>query len=153
MSEVVKMSLSEKGINLVPLDVDINKLFSLSYTFDNLKLIMNTLLENQNIMYSKIKDLEAKISVEKEDSKTRMNILEKKIRTISLKKEYSQIKKVTYDNNNNSGIKLNEPDSNQEKEDKIEDKDQENKEEKKEENNEKEEKEEKEENKDSKEKE
>ena len=153
MSEVVKMSLSEKGINLVPLDVDINKLFSLSYTFDNLKLIMNTLLENQNIMYSKIKDLEAKISVEKEDSKTRMNILEKKIRTISLKKEYSQIKKVTYDNNNNSGIKLSGPDSNQEKEEKIEDKDQENKEEKKEENNEKEEKEEKEENKDSKEKE
>ena len=57
MSEVLKMSLSEKGINLEPLDVDFNKLFSLSYTFDNLKLIMNTLLENQNIMYSKIKDL------------------------------------------------------------------------------------------------
>ena len=154
MSEVVKMSLSEKGINLVPLDVDINKLFSLSYTFDNLKLIMNTLLENQNIMYSKIKDLEAKISAEKEDSKTRMNLLEKKIRTINLKKEYTQIKKVTYENNN-SGIKLSGPDSIQEKEEKIEDKDQEKKEEKQEkgEKEESKEKDEKEENKDSKEKE
>ena len=70
MSEVLKISLSKNGINLVPLDVDFDKLFSLSYTFDNLKLIMNTLLENQNIMYSKIKDLEANISAEKEDSKT-----------------------------------------------------------------------------------
>ena len=74
MSEIAKMTLSEKGINLIPLDVDINKLFSLTYTFDNLKLIMNTLLENQNIMYSKIQDLET----EKEDSKIRINMLEKK---------------------------------------------------------------------------
>ena len=82
MSEISKMELSEKGINLIPLDVDINKLFSLTYTFDNLKLIMNTLLENQNIMYSKIKDLETVISAEKEDSKIRIDILEKKLKLI-----------------------------------------------------------------------
>ena len=140
MSEVVKMSLSEKGINLVPLDVDFNKLFSLSYTFDNLKLIMNTLLENQNIMYSKIKDLETKISAEKEDSKTRMNLLEKKFRTISIKKEYIP-KQKTYENNNSS-FKLSNQDSKLEK-DKTEEKELESKAKK----------EEKEENKESKEKE
>ena len=87
MSEVIKMSISEEGINLVPLDVDINKLFSLSYTFDNLKLIMNTLLENQNIMYSKIKELESKLSTEKEENKTQINTLEKKIKILTFQKE------------------------------------------------------------------
>ena len=114
MSEVMKMTLSEKGINLIPLDVDINKLFSLSYTFDNLKLIMNTLLENQNIIYSKIKDLETNISTEKEDSKTRINLLEKKLKTLTLKKEYIPTKK-TYENNNTS-IKLSGEESKLEKE-------------------------------------
>ena len=95
MSEVIKMSISEEGINLVPLDVDINKLFSLSYTFDNLKLIMNTLLENQNIMYSKIKELESKLSTEKEENKTQINLLEKKIKVLSFqeKKEKEKEKK------------------------------------------------------------
>ena len=87
MSEVIKMSISEEGINLVPLDVDFNKLFSLSYTFDNLKLIMNTLLENQNIMYSKIKELESKLSTEKEENKTQINTLEKKIKILTFQKE------------------------------------------------------------------
>ena len=114
MSEVMKMTLSEKGINLIPLDVDINKLFSLSHTFDNLKLIMNTLLENQNIIYSKIKDLETNISTEKEDSKTRINLLEKKLKTLTLKKEYIPTKK-TYENNNTS-IKLSGEESKLEKE-------------------------------------
>ena len=81
------MSISEEGINLVPLDVDFNKLFSLSYTFDNLKLIMNTLLENQNIMYSKIKELESKLSTEKEENKTQINTLEKKIKILTFQKE------------------------------------------------------------------
>ena len=70
MSEVVKMSLSDKSINLIPIDVDINQLFSLSYTFDNLKLIMNTLLQNKNIIYYKIKDLETNFSTQNEDTKT-----------------------------------------------------------------------------------
>ena len=121
MSEIAKMSLSEKGINLIPLDVDINKLFSLTYTFDNLKLFMNTLLENQNIMYSKIKDLETIISAEKEDSKTKIDILEKKIKVLSLKKEQNQRKKIF--ENNKSNINTSEYDEKNKEENKEEDKD------------------------------
>ena len=66
MSELIKMSLSDQGIKLEQIDVDFSKLFSLSYTFDNLKLIMNTLLENQNIMSSKINELEKNIKDQKE---------------------------------------------------------------------------------------
>ena len=109
MSEIAKMTLSEKGINLIPLDVDINKLFSLTYTFDNLKLIMNTLLENQNIMYSKIQDLET----EKEDSKIRINMLEKKVKILSFKKEQTPRKKLS--ENNNSDINITDNEINQEK--------------------------------------
>ena len=109
MSEIAKMTLSEKGINLIPLDVDINKLFSLTYTFDNLKLIMNTLLENQNIMYSKIQDLET----EKEDSKIRINMLEKKVKILSFKKEQTPRKKMS--ENNNSDINITDNEINQEK--------------------------------------
>ena len=109
MSEIAKMTLSEKGINLIPLDVDINKLFSLTYTFDNLKLIMNTLLENQNIMYSKIQDLET----EKEDSKFRINMLEKKVKILSFKKEQTPRKKMS--ENNNSDINITDNEINQEK--------------------------------------
>ena len=120
MSEIAKMTLSEKGINLIPLDVDINKLFSLTYTFDNLKLFMNTLLENQNIMYSKIKDLETIISAEKEDSKTKIDILEKKIKVLSLKKEQTQRKKIF--ENNKSNINTSEYDEKNREENKEEDK-------------------------------
>ena len=109
MSEIAKMTLSEKGINLIPLDVDINKLFSLTYTFDNLKLIMNTLLENQNIMYSKIQDLET----EKEDSKIRINMLEKKVKILSFKKEQTPRKKMS--ENNNSDINITDNEIKQEK--------------------------------------
>ena len=132
MSEIAKMTLSEKGINLIPLDVDINKLFSLTYTFDNLKLIMNTLLENQNIMYSKIQDLET----EKEDSKIRINMLEKKVKILSFKKEQTPRKKMS--ENNNSDINITDNEINQEKYIKEikEEKEEENKDDKKDENKE-----------------
>ena len=126
------MELSEKGINLIPLDVDINKLFSLTYTFDNLKLIMNTLLENQNIMYSKIQDLET----EKEDSKIRINMLEKKVKILSFKKEQTPRKKMS--ENNNSDINITDNEINQEKYIKEikEEKEEENKDDNKDENKE-----------------
>ena len=132
MSEIAKMTLSEKGINLIPLDVDINKLFSLTYTFDNLKLIMNTLLENQNIMYSKIQDLET----EKEDSKIRINMLEKKVKILSFKKEQTPRKKMS--ENNNSDINITDNEINQEKYIKEikEEKEEENKDDNKDENKE-----------------
>ena len=132
MSEIAKMTLSEKGINLIPLDVDINKLFSLTYTFDNLKLIMNTLLENQNIMYSKIQDLET----EKEDSKIRINMLEKKVKILSFKKEQTPRKKMS--ENNNSDINITDNEINKEKYIKEikEEKEEENKDDNKDENKE-----------------
>ena len=132
MSEIAKMTLSEKGINLIPLDVDINKLFSLTYTFDNLKLIMNTLLENQNIMYSKIQDLET----EKEDSKIRINMLEKKVKILSFKKEQTPRKKMS--ENNNSDINITDNEIKQEKYIKEikEEKEEENKDDNKDENKE-----------------
>ena len=132
MSEIAKMTLSEKGINLIPLDVDINKLFSLTYTFDNLKLIMNTLLENQNIMYSKIQDLET----EKEDSKIRINMLEKKVKILSFKKEQTPRKRMS--ENNNSDINITDNEINQEKYIKEikEEKEEENKDDNKDENKE-----------------
>ena len=43
-----------------PINVDLNQLFSLSYTFDNLKSLMNKLLENQKTMVDKINDLNKK---------------------------------------------------------------------------------------------
>ena len=97
MSELIKMSLSEQGIKLEQIDVDINKLFSLSYTFDNLKLIMNTLLENQNIMSAKINELEQNIKDQKEQSKNQINILEKKIKVLSFNKKDNSKNRQTYE--------------------------------------------------------
>ena len=91
------MSLSEQGIKLEQIDVDINKLFSLSYTFDNLKLIMNTLLENQNIMSKKINELEKELKEQKDQSKNQINILEKKIKVLSFKKDIGKKNVQTYD--------------------------------------------------------
>ena len=136
MSEVVKMSLSDKSINLIPIDVDINQLFSLSYTFDNLKLIMNTLLQNQNIIYDKIKDLETNFSTQNEDTKTRINQIEKKIRNVTIRKDYFQMKKIkekNYENNNNINLNNSGLNSIQDKNinDDIKDKENEKKEENK----------------------
>ena len=82
MSELLKMSLSPAGITLNQIDLDINNLFSLSYTFDNLKLFMKTLLENQNIMSSKLNELEKSLNEQKEKSKKEITTLEKKIKSI-----------------------------------------------------------------------
>ena len=94
MSELLKMSLSPSGITLNQIDLDINNLFSLSYTFDNLKLFMKTLLENQNIMSSKLNELEKSLNEEKEKSKNQITTLEKKIKSISIKKDITQTKKI-----------------------------------------------------------
>ena len=98
MSELLKMSLSEQGIKFEQIEVDFNKLFSLSYSFDTLKLLMNTLLENQNIMSTKINELEKIVKEQKDQSKNQINILEKKIKALSIKKEQNQTKnKQLYD--------------------------------------------------------
>ena len=42
-----------------PINIDLNKLFSLSYTFDNLKSFMSQLLNNQRIMAKRIEELDS----------------------------------------------------------------------------------------------
>ena len=54
---------------LEPIDIDLDKLFSLSYTFDNLKSFMKNILKNQQIIADKIKDLEKKSSTQNEENK------------------------------------------------------------------------------------
>ena len=61
------MSDKIKDLSLEPIDIDLNKLFSLS--FDNLKSFMASLLENQTIMTNKINELNKKIKYETDQNK------------------------------------------------------------------------------------
>ena len=54
---------------LEPVDVDLDKLFSLSYTFDNLKSFMKHIIKNQQTIAEKINDLEKKTNLQKEENK------------------------------------------------------------------------------------
>ena len=54
---------------LEPIDIDLDKLFSLSYTFDNLKSFMKNIIKNQQIIADKINDLEKKSSMQNEENK------------------------------------------------------------------------------------
>ena len=71
---------SKEEMKLKMVNLDMDKLFSLSYTFDNLKLFMNTLLENQSTMFKKINDLQNEFSQQKEETKNNYTFLEKKIK-------------------------------------------------------------------------
>ena len=51
-----------------PADIDLDKLFSLSYTFDNLKSLMSQLLKNQQTIINKVEDLESQINFQKNKS-------------------------------------------------------------------------------------
>ena len=56
--------MSDKNINpliLDPINIDLNKLFSLSYTFENLRIFMSSLLKNQSLMTNKINELQNKL--------------------------------------------------------------------------------------------
>ena len=56
--------MSDKNINpliLDPINIDLNKLFSLSYTFENLRIFMSSLLKNQSLMTDKINELQNKL--------------------------------------------------------------------------------------------
>ena len=54
---------------LEPINIDFDKLFSLSYTFDNLKTFMKNILKNQQIIADKINDLEKKSLTQNEENK------------------------------------------------------------------------------------
>ena len=61
----------ELNINslLEPIDIDLDKLFSLSYTFDNLKSFMKNIIKNQQIIADKITDLQKKAILQNDENK------------------------------------------------------------------------------------
>ena len=63
---------------LEPINIDFDKLFSLSYTFDNLKTFMKNILKNQQIIADKINDLEKK-SLNQNDENKKAHIFQVKI--------------------------------------------------------------------------
>ena len=85
--------MTEEGQNfninnlLEPVDIDLDKLFSLSYTFDNLKSFMKHMIKNQQTIAEKINELEKKSNQQKEESKKYQNFqinIEKKIKNIEI---------------------------------------------------------------------
>ena len=85
---------------LEPIDIDLDKLFSLSYTFDNLKSFMKHMINNQQIIADKINELEKRSLQQKEDNKKNhlfQNNIDKRLKTIEIgtaktKKEMQSMK-------------------------------------------------------------
>ena len=86
---------------LEPVNIDLDKLFSLSYTFDNLKAFMQHMINNQKKIADKINELEKNAHQQKEDNKKnqqyqinierRLKLIE--VNTSKAKKEMQNIKK------------------------------------------------------------
>ena len=88
----------EKPLILETIDIDLNKLFSLTYTFDNLKSFMSSLSKNQSLMSDKINELEDKLKQQIDINKnyeTLIKSLESNIKKVN-KKE----KKIKLDSKN-----------------------------------------------------
>ena len=125
---------------LQPINIDFDKLFSLSYTFDNLKSFMKNMLKNQQIMAEKINQLEKNSLQQKEENKKTQQFqtnIDRKLKSIEIsnakaKKEMQNIKLKHYEEQNITKRKENKDvTDNEEKEIK---KDKEEKKEKKESN-------------------
>ena len=72
---------------LQPIDIDLDKLFSLSYTFDNLKSFMKNIVKNQQIIADKINELENKSTQQKEENKKYQyyqNNFERRLKSIEI---------------------------------------------------------------------
>ena len=86
---------------LEPVNIDLDKLFSLSYTFDNLKAFMQHMINNQKKIADKINDLEKNLTKQKEENKKnqqyqtnverRLKLIE--VNTSKAKKEMQNMKK------------------------------------------------------------
>ena len=78
----------DKPLILEQVNIDLNKLFSLSYTFDNLKSFISSLSKNQSLMSEKINELEDKlkqqVDINKKHQDNIMNI-DKKLASIESK--------------------------------------------------------------------
>ena len=116
--------INENPLILEPINVDLNKLFSLSYTFENLKSFMSSLSKNQSLMSDKINELETKLVAQKEinnNYQKSFNNLNKKLQTleanlmkINIQKEKFELskkrreKQIKKENINNSPNKIGE---------------------------------------------
>ena len=69
MTEVNQQQEFDINNLLEPINIDFDKLFSLSYTFDNLKTFMKNILKNQQIIADKINELEKKSLTQNEENK------------------------------------------------------------------------------------
>ena len=116
-------------MNIMKADIDLNSLFNFTYSFDQLKVMIEMLLNNQNTMVSKINELEQ--SFKESESKNedlykavneKQVMYEKKIQSVEMyiKKKYSSSNKEETTNNNNNGtegnINTNNKDDNTNKE-------------------------------------
>ena len=125
------MSDKIKDLALEPINIDLNKLFSLS--FDNLKSFMTSLLDNQKVMTNKINELNKKIKNEIEQNKKFHAFLiniDKKQKTTNntlnkLKKDFTSINKnknIEKQTNDNQDSKENKLSSDEEEKKSIEEK-------------------------------
>ena len=89
-----QLNESKEEMKLKIVNLDMDKLFSLSYTFDNLKLFMNTLLENQSTISKKINGLQNEFNRQKEELKNNYSSLEKKIKFIEYKPRQKNAKNI-----------------------------------------------------------
>lgn len=92
-------------MNITKVDVDMNSLFNLTYSFEHLKLMLESMLNNQNAMVDKINELENRFneSDAKNDDLRRsitekQTLYEKKIRSVE-----TYLKKNSRNNNGKGG--------------------------------------------------
>ena len=84
--------------NLFETEIDLNSIFNLSYNFDKLKLILDTLIKNQRDQEKTIKDIK--------DNK--LTTMEKKLNELTVGGEMEQNTKEENQISNNNGIKREE---------------------------------------------
>lgn len=84
--------------NLFETEIDLNSIFNLSYNFDKLKLILDTLIKNQRDQEKTINDIK--------DNK--LTTMEKKLNELTVGGEMEQNTKEENQISNNNGIKREE---------------------------------------------
>lgn len=84
--------------NLFETEIDLNSIFNLSYNFDKLKLILDTLIKNQRAQEKTINDIK--------DNK--LTTLEKKLNELTVGGEMEQNSKEENQISNNNAIKREE---------------------------------------------
>ena len=76
------------------INLDLNNLFNLSYSFEGLKLLLTSIAKNQGKMMEKIKILESKTKINEEINK--INTQESEIQVKEEKKHIKDAKKKKY---------------------------------------------------------